>query len=162
MESYTCQNQNQNQNQNNYTQSSIKPPRPRTTPLERHTEHTLTHPPQKFPLYTHTHLIKHARAKAKEEESQNRGRALLFSFAFSIISVLLCSIKRLSFKVKVVPFWTTWRTNSKIPLRNMRSLMRRIMIRTSRKAYEKSSNTRTDTSPTPSNLIKSTTENLRW
>jgi len=105
-ESYTCQNQNQNQN-NCTPPSSIKPPRPRTTPLERNTEQTPTLPPQKFPLYTHTHLIKHARAKAKEEERQNRGRDLLFSFAFSIISVLLCSIKRLSFKVKVVPFWTT-------------------------------------------------------
>ena len=73
--------QNQNQNQNNYTPpSSIKPPRPRTTPLERNTEHTLTHPPQKFPLCTHSTLIlKHGSARAKEKEERQNTRETLSS-----------------------------------------------------------------------------------
>ena len=60
--------------------SSIKPPRPRTTPLERNTEQTPTHPPQKFPLCTHTTLIlKHAKRKSKRErrETKHEGDVIL-------------------------------------------------------------------------------------
>ena len=57
-----------------------------TTTLERNTEQTLTLPPQKFPLCTHTHLIKHRRAKAKEKkERQNRERFISKRSFYSLL-----------------------------------------------------------------------------
>ena len=106
-ESYTCQNQNQNQN--NYTPpSSIKPPRPRTTPLERNTEQTLTLPPQKFPLCTHTRTYTKTRERKSKREKRDKTEGETFSFRSLLVSSRWYSaFKRLSFKVKVVPFWTT-------------------------------------------------------